>query len=187
MLYSGDGGSTWPRWSIVSQDPANRVFYWDQRPGLLADGSILDLFWTYDRAASAYLNIHARRSRDNGRNWSALCDTGAPGQPAPPVSLPDGRMAMVYVDRTAAPVIKLRTSADGGETWPGATEMSLYRPGLGPQSARRDSLQEAWAEMERFSLGLPATAALAGGDILVVFYAGPEPDLTDIRWLRLRP
>jgi hypothetical protein len=65
--------------------------------------------------------------------------------------------------------------------------MSLYQPGLGSQSARKGSLREAWTEMERFSLGLPAAAKLPDGDILVVFYAGPEPDLTDIRWVRVRP
>ena len=109
------------------------------------------------------------------------------GQPAAPVSLADGRIVMVYVDRTGDPVIKLRVSRDGGRTWPPATEMPLSQPGPGSQSAKKGSLREAWTEMERFSLGLPAAAKLPDGDILVVFYSGPEPDLTDIRWLRVRP
>ncbi len=187
LMFSPDGGKSWPRTSIAAQDPANRVFYWDQRPGLLADGSLLDLFWTYDRAASEYLDIHARLSRDNGASWSHLWDTGVAGQPGPPVALPDGRIAMVYVDRTGAPAIKLRLSGDGGKTWPRSSEIVLYQTGLGSQSARKSSLQEAWTEMEKFSLGLPAAARLPEGDILVIFYAGPEPDLTDIRWLRVRP
>jgi hypothetical protein len=187
LMFSSDGGKSWPRPSVVSQDPDNRIFYWDQRPGLLADGTLLDLFWTYDRAGSEYLNIHARRSRDNGTTWSDIWDTGVPGQPGPPVPLSDGRVAMAYVDRTAAPVIKLRVSPDGGKTWPRASEIVLYQPGLASQSAKKGSLQEAWTEMEKFSLGLPAAARLPGGDVLVVFYAGPEPDLTDIRWLRVRP
>ncbi len=187
MLFSSDGGQSWPRPSLVSRDPDNRIFYWDQRPGLLTDGSLLDLFWTYDRAGSEYLNIHARRSRDNGRSWSDIWDTGVSGQPAAPVSLADGRIVMIYVDRTGDPVIKLRVSLDGGRTWPPATEMPLSQPGPGSQSAKKGSLREAWTEMERFSLGLPAAAKLPDGDILVVFYSGPEPDLTDIRWLRVRP
>jgi hypothetical protein len=187
MLLSPDGGKSWPRPSLVSRDPDNRIFYWDQRPGLLTDGSLLDLFWTYDRAGSEYLNIHARRSRDNGRSWSAIWDTGVPGQPAAPVSIDDGRIVMAYVDRTGDPVIKLRVSPNGGKTWPRSTEMLLFRPGLGSQSGKKGSLQEAWTEMEKFSLGLPAAASLPGGDVLVVFYAGPDPDLTDIRWLRVRP
>lgn len=186
MMFSSDRGKSWPAHSVPAQDPENRVFYWDQRPGLLADGGLLDLFWTYDRAKSEYLNIRARRSADGGRSWSDIWDTGVPGQPAPPVSLPDGRTAMVYVDRTAAPAIKLRLSRDMGKTWPGATEMVLHQPRLERQSTKTGSLQEAWTEMEQFSVGLPATALLPDGDILVVFYAGLEPDLTDIRWLRVR-
>jgi hypothetical protein len=187
LMFSPDRGGSWPRFAIVGQDPEHRIFYWDQRPGQLADGVLLDLFWTYDRGASDYLNIHARRSPDNGASWSGIWDTGVAGQPAPPVSLPGGGIAMVYVDRTGAPVIKLRVSADGGKTWPGATEIALYIPELKAQSSRKGSLQEAWTEMERYSLGLPCTARLPDGDILVVFYSGTEPDLTDIRWLRLRP
>lgn len=187
LMFSADRGGSWPRHAIVGQDPDRRIFYWDQRPGLLAHGTLLDLFWTYDRGASDYLNIHARQSLDNGASWSDIWDTGVPGQPAPPVSLPDGRIAMVYVDRTEAPAIKLRATSDRGKTWPRPTEIVLYQPDLGAQSVRKSSPQEAWTEMEKFSLGLPAAARLPDGDVLVVFYSGPEPDLTDIRWLRVRP
>jgi Neuraminidase (sialidase) len=47
MMFSSDYGKTWPQYSIVSNDPENRIFYWDQRPGVLLDGRILDLFWTF--------------------------------------------------------------------------------------------------------------------------------------------
>jgi len=47
-------------------------------------------------------------------------------------------------------------------------------------------MQDAWAEMGAFSIGLPATAPLPNGDVLVVYYAGPLTDLTDVRWARVR-
>jgi hypothetical protein len=187
MMFSRDRGKTWPQRAAVSRDPQNRIFYWDQRPAVLADGGLIDLFWTYDRLKAAYLSIHARESLDNGLNWPEIWDTGVPGQPASPVSLPDGRIAMVYVDRTGSPAIKLRASSDRGRTWPRPTEIVLYQPEKETRPSQVGSLQEVWAEMERFSVGLPATVPLPDGDILVVFYAGPEPDLTDIRWLRIRP
>lgn len=186
MMFSRDEGKSWPEHAIVSNDPENRVFYWDQRPGVLADGSILDVFWTYDNQAAVYLNIHARRSADNGRTWSEIWDTHVPGQPAPPVSLRDGRIAMVYVDRTGSPAIKLRVSDDGGRTWPPSSETILYQAALSTQTERKGSMQDAWAEMAKFSVGLPATAMLADGDLLVVYYAGPETDHTSIEWVRLR-
>jgi hypothetical protein len=186
FMFSFDRGQSWPHHVVVSHDPNDQICFWDQRPAVLADGSLLDVFWTYDRRAADYLNIHARKSTSGGRGWSELWDTGVPGQPAQPVSLRDGRTVMVYVDRTAEPAIKLRVSSDGGKTWPEETEMILYQPELASQSGEKRSMQDAWSEMERFSLGLPATALLANGDLLVVFYAGPEPDLTDILWLRLK-
>jgi len=185
LMFSRDEGKTWPSHAIVSSDPENRIFYWDQRPGVLADGTILDVFWTFDRKAAAYLNIHARSSADGGRTWSDLWDTGVPGQPAAPVSLPDGRIAMVYVDRTASPVIKLRVSKDRGRTWPNETEMIVYQAEVASQTKAKSTMQDAWAEMGKFSVGLPATAPLPDGDVLVVYYAGPATDQTDIQWARV--
>jgi hypothetical protein len=186
LMFSNDQGKSWPEHVIVSNDPTNRIFYWDQRPGVMRDGTLLDVFWTYDNATATYLNIHARASADNGRTWSEVWDTGVPGQPAPPVSLPDGRCAMVYVDRTGAPTIKLRTSSDRGRTWPDATEAMLYGSDAESQTTSKASMQDAWAEMGKFSVGLPATAGLANGDMLVLYYAGPETDHTNVEWVRVR-
>ncbi len=186
FMFSFDRGLSWPHHAVISRDPNNRIFFWDQRPAVLEDGSLLNMFWTYDRRAADYLNIHARKSTSGGRIWSEFWDTGVAGQPAQPASLSDGRITMVYVDRTAAPAIKLRVSEDGGKTWPAETELTLFQPRLPPQSGKKRSMLDTWSEMEAFSLGLPATALLANGDLLVVFYAGSEPDLTDIRWLRLK-
>ncbi|MBP7936141.1 MAG: exo-alpha-sialidase [Phycisphaerae bacterium] len=187
LLYSCDSGRTWPEHAITSGDPANRVFYWDQRPAVLNDGRILDLFWTYDNEAAVYLSIHARLSIDHGRTWSDLWDTGVSGQPAAPVELGDGRVAMVYVHRDGPPVIKLLCSEDGGRSWPAGSGLTIHETGLGSQTRVKGSMQDSWAEMGAFSVGLPATAALPGGDVLVVYYAGPHADRTDIRWSRVRP
>jgi len=186
LMFSKDGAKTFTEHTVASSDPDNRIFYWDQRPGVLADGRVLDLFWTYDNVAGTYLNIHARASSDNGRTWSDLWDTGVPGQPAPPVSLPDGKIAMVYVDRTAAPIIKARTSADGGKTWPASTEITISQVETDTQTKSKKRMQDAWSEMGKFSIGLPATARMKNGDVVTVYYAGPETDHTDIKWARLR-
>jgi hypothetical protein len=109
------------------------------------------------------------------------------GQPAAPVQLKDGRTVMVFVDRTGVPIIKARISSNHGRNWPAATETILFQPPTPNQTRRKKTMRDAWAEMNKFSTGLPATAALPNGDFLVVFYTGSEPDLTDIRWLRIRP
>jgi hypothetical protein len=183
LMFSRDQGRTWPRYTVASRDP--HIFYWDQRATVLPDGRILDLFWTYDNPAATYRNIHARESADGGRTWSALWDTGVPGQPAPAVALRDGRLAMVYVDRAGAPAIRCRFSADGGRTWPESTRLSIYESGLAGQTVAKSGMNDAWSEMGKFSVGLPATAALPNGDILVVYYAGPGADRTNVMWARI--
>lgn len=185
LQISRDGGETWADHSVASDDPEARLFYWDQRPGVMKDGRILDLFWTYDRKRGAYLNIHARESADRGRSWSPLRDTGVPGQPAAPVEAPDGRIAMVYVDRTSAPAIKCRVSPDGGTSWPEESESVLFQSTSNPDRESGIGMTEAWVEMSRFSVGLPATALTNAGSLLVVYYAGNHTDETGIHWVLL--
>jgi hypothetical protein len=186
LLLSRDGGRTWPEHVITSEVGDAGVFYWDQRPSVVGVGELVDLFWTFDRTTGDYLNIHARRSVNRGRDWSPLWDTGVPGQPAPAVRLADGRLVMVYVDRTAAPTIKVRTSDDDGHRWPAETERTLFAQRADRDLEHPGDMQTAWNEMYDFALGLPTTALLPGGDVLVVFYAGRSGDETDIHWQRLR-
>lgn len=185
LMFSEDGGRTWGEPVVVAQDPTNRVFYWDQRPSVLPDGQVLNVFWTYDVGAAAYRNITACRSSDHGRTWSGLWDTGVPGQPAPPVPLGDGIAAMVYVERSGSPRIVLRASRDGGLTWPRDTEIALFEAQGASQSEKKRTMQDAWAEMGAFSIGLPSTARCPNGDVLVAYYAGSHTDRTDIHWVRV--
>jgi len=182
IMFSSDGGKTWPEHSIASNDPENRLFYWDQRPNLLADGTLLNLFWTYDNKAGVYLNIHARASHDNGRSWLDMRDTGVPGQAAQPVSLPHNRIAMVYVERTDSPAIKARISNDAGRIWPQDIELIIYDHKGTQQTESKSSMQDAWTEMAKFSVRLPDTASVSDTGSLVVFYSGDNPDHTSIRW-----
>ena len=187
LTFSPDCGATWPEVSVIHTDPQRRVFCWDQRLTVLHDASVLGLFWTYDRQRNEYRDIHARRSTDAGRTWGPLIDTGVAGQPARAAALPDGRIVMVYVDRTAAPRISARCSIDGGRTWPEESELLVYeRPARSSQTRGKASMQDAWAEMSAFSLGLPDAVALPDGEVLSVHYSGDDPDHTDVLWTRIR-
>ena len=186
LIFSSDGGRSWPRHVVVTRDPANRIFYWDQRPSVLPDGRLLDVFWTFDRVPAAYLNIHAIESSDGGRTWSSPRDTGVSGQPGPIFPLVDGSLAMPVVDRRAAPAIRIRRSVDGGKTWPEEDQLSVYESEGPEQTQDKSSMQDAWAEMYRFSVGLPNVAQLPGGGGLLTYYAGSETDVTSIRWALVR-
>lgn len=186
FMFSKDEAKTWYKHYITSNDPENRFFYWDQRPSVLNDGSILDLFWSYDNESAKYVNIHARKSDVNTETWGNLYDTNVPGQPAPPVQLKNGQIVMVYIDRKAEPTIKARVSSDGGKTFPTETETELYKEKIPTQTNNKGSMQDAWSEMGKFSTGLPATALLPDGDVITVFYSGTETDHSSIKWVRFR-
>jgi hypothetical protein len=185
LAFTRDRGRTWSGTSDVHTDPQCRIVCWDQRLTVLADGSILGLFWTFDRTTECYLNIHARHSPDGGVSWGELWDTGVPGQPARAVALSNGKLLMTYVDRTAAPAIKCRTSNDGGRTWPVETELLIHTCVPLSQTREKHSMQDAWSEMAAFSIGLPDAVALSDSDVLIVYYSGQHADLTDVRWARV--
>ena len=92
---------------------------------------------------------------------------------------------MVYVDRTSNPKIKMRLSEDGGRTWQQNTELTIYDFQTENQTWNKRTMQDAWSEMEKFSVGLPTTALLDDGSILVVYYSGVHTDLTNIYWSRI--
>ena len=93
---------------------------------------------------------------------------------------------MPYVDRTTVPIIKVRCSADDGRTWPEESELVVYESPSGPQTAAKSSMQDAWSEMGRFSVGLPNLCPLPEGGALLVYYAGPQTDVTGIHWALLQ-
>ncbi len=186
LLFSTDGGLTWPRHCVVTQDPENKIFYWDQRVSLLPDGRLFDAFWTYDRENSCYLNIHTSFSDDRGRTWTALRDSGVAGQPGPVFALEDGEFVMPVVDRSGPPKITLRRSADDGTTWPYENVLVVYDSEGATQTREKSSMQDAWAEMYAFSVGLPSVAQFPGGGGLLVYYAGPETDSTGIHWAKIK-
>jgi len=60
-------------------------------------------------------------------------------------------------------------------------------PVVSSQTWKNGTMQDAWAEMGAFSPGLPATAGLPNGDVLVVYYRGEHTDHTNIEWVRMQP
>ena len=185
LLFSTDEGNTWPRHCIVTQDPENRIFYWDQRVSLLPDGRLFAAFWTYDRETSTYLNIHTCMSDDRGYSWTALRDSKVAGQPGPIFTLEDRELVMPVVDRSGPPKILVRRSADFGVNWSLDDAVVVYDSAGATQTREKHSMQDAWAEMYAFTVGLPHVASLPGGGGLLVYYAGDATDATGIRWAKI--
>lgn len=185
ISFSADGGQNWKNPIVITNDPSRQYFYWDQRLQVLEDGSLLNFFWSYDNVKSKYIPIHYCKSNDHGRTWSDLKSTNIPGQPANVVSFKDGTLVLVYVDREVRPSIKAKMSFDHGFSWDQAPDLTLYELESNTQTKNKISMQDAWNEMEQFSLGLPYTVKISEKEFLVVFYAGHNQDETDIRWAKV--
>jgi hypothetical protein len=182
MIFSRDEGKTWVDVSIVTEMPD--MYYWDQRPNVLQDGrTIVDFFWTLDGKKQQYLNIHARESLDGGKTWGEIWDTGIYGQPSQPVDFEDGRIATIDIDRSTGPVITVRTSRDHGRSY--EESFVIYDSDLNKQDSKNISMNDAWDEMVRFSVGHPTLLNLGQGEILAYYYTGNHCDNTCIEFVRI--
>ncbi|MEX2512463.1 MAG: sialidase family protein [Cyclobacteriaceae bacterium] len=182
FLFSHDSGNSWGNLSLVTNHPG--MYYWDQRPAVLQDGqALVNFFWTFDGRRNQYQNIHRAESRDGGKSWSQPEDTGIYGQPGRPVALKDGRLALVAIDRRENPEIFLYISRDEGKTFESA--LCIETLPMERQDSRYMQMQEAWAEMSRFSIGHPQLMDLGNQELLAYYYRGTHPDNTGIRFIRL--
>lgn len=182
LIFSYDEGHTWSDAVMVTEVPD--MYYWDQRPNVLADGkTIVNFFWTLDGKKNQYQNIHASESFDGGKTWGEIWDTGIYGQPGQPIDLGDGRIATIEIDRTIRPIITLRVSRDHGRTYDDS--LVVYDSNLDKQDSKNVSMNDSWSEMVMFSVGHPNLINLGGGEILAYFYAGDHCDSTNIEFVRI--
>ena len=70
-VFSPDQGRTWGELTVVADDPAGRLLWWDQMCAVLPDGRIYTTFWTHRYGTSEDLNDHWSVSADQGRTWTA--------------------------------------------------------------------------------------------------------------------
>lgn len=182
MVFSYDGGNTWKDPVIVTEE--KDMYYWDQRPQVLADGiSVIDFFWTLDGITNQYKNIHARLSHDGGKTWSKIWDTGIYGQPGQPIVVEDGRLMAIDIDRSVKPVITVRMSKDIRNGFDAS--LIVYEINSGRQDSKEISMNDAWAEMVQFSVGHPSLLYLGNNEALAYYYAGASSDETHIEFVRL--
>ena len=59
LRLSRDSGRTWDDEVLVARDPANRIYYWDERLETHPDdGRLVNMFWTHDAAAGQDIDVH---------------------------------------------------------------------------------------------------------------------------------
>lgn len=112
--------------------------------------------------------MHACRSSDGGRGWSAPEPTGIDGYPPHLLALRDGRILCTYGVRKPEYSIRAVMSDDEGQSWCTA----------GPIMIRR--------HLANGDLGYPATVALTGDEFLTVYYCQDGIGVTGVEYTRWR-
>ncbi len=180
-IYSQDGGYTWGDEVVITDSPT--VYYWDQRIDTLVDGTVVDIFWTFDRDKGDYINIHYCESVDGGRTFGPLLDTGLVGQPGNVISGKDGSLLAVYINRDSVPEIRLAQSFDHGKTWSDA--LTVYTYGTNTKGKQNSGMSDVWSEMAAFAIGHPYLKRMQDGSIWVYFYNGPSTHRTDYWYIKI--
>ena len=181
VVYSSDGGYTWGDEVVITDSPS--VYYWDQRVSVLDDGTVGDIFWTFDRQKGDYINIHLCMSSDGGRSFGEIYDIGLVGQPGNIVNGNNGELITVYINRDSIPIIKLAKSCDGGKTW--ADELVVFDYGANTKGKQNRGMNDVWSEMAAFSVGHPFLQKMPDGTLWAYFYSGPSTHRTDFHVVRV--
>ena len=191
LIVSRDGGESFSRPVLVAQHPEHSVYYWDQRLCTGASlGDFTALFWTHSLAEKRDLTVHLRHAVLTGESIAGnpICATPIPGQIAAPLRLDDGRLLAFVVDRGRPGTMTLWCSHDGGETWPASDRLMVYtheeRAAI-TQGRENIDFKQYWEDMGKWSFGHPAIRSLAGGRVLLAWYAG-APDCMSLHWARVR-
>ncbi len=181
-LRSSDGGASWGAPTDAGYDPSGRIFHWDLRVGLAADGRLVSFAWVYDTVAGRYGQIRRRLSADSGRTWSAAQSIGIADQAGHPAILPDGRVVLAWVDRFGSGSIRARLAARADAEFDPASEVVIYTHGASDREA--GGISGSLDDMSIWSYGLPYAETLADGNVMVVYYAGDQRAM-DIHYARL--
>lgn len=161
-VRSDDGGRSWQAPEAVAAQDGMALE--EPAPLVLADGTVLMLL--RDNVSHT---LHAVRSQDGGRSWSAPEPTGIEGYPAHIVAVEDGRIGAVVGQRRPPYRISIFWSRDGGRGF------DLDHP-----TVVRDGLPSK-------DLGYPTAALRRDGSMFVAYYYRDAAGVTGVHATTVTP
>ena len=168
VLISKDQGKTWDEIAFNANDPANHIYYGDQKTCILEDGSLFSTFWTYDYFNNKDYNNHISISADGGRTWSGLTETNLHGQIACPLDMGHGMMLCTYNDRhSQKPGVKAVLSYDRGKTWDTQNQVTVWDPMI---KSRDDEKKTLFQSIVDYSFGTPDITRISEDEAACAYY-----------------
>lgn len=182
-LFSTDQGGSWGELTVVADDPAGRLLYWDQMNRRLDDGRLYTMLWPHAYGTSNDLENHWVLSQDDGHTWSAPQPTNLRGQVCCPIPLQDGRVAAIYNDRQDPQGIRVALTEDLS-TFDIEHQVTVFDAGA--EATLGDPQHENFlAEHMLIAFGKPGGRRLQDGSLLIWFWC-TVGSVTHTRWARLQ-
>ena len=182
-VFSSDQGQTWSEFTVVADDTAGKLLWWDQMCDVLPDGRIYTLLWTHKYGTSDDLTNHWIISEDQGLTWTEPRPTNLQGQVCTPIALADGRVAAIYNFRKEPQGIHVAMTEDL-ETYDVENEVVVFDAGSEAAFGQAKS-DNFLAEHMLIAFGKPRGIVLPDGDLLACFWC-TSGGVTHTRWVRLK-
>ncbi|MCZ6678612.1 MAG: sialidase family protein, partial [Candidatus Poribacteria bacterium] len=167
-VFSSDQGQTWGEFTVVADDTAGKLLWWDQMNTVLPDGRIYTLLWTHKYGTKEDLSNHWVVSEDQGRTWSVPRPTNLRGQVCTPIPLPDGRVAAIYNFRHEPQGIHVALTEDL-TTYDVEREVVVFDAGAESTLGKPQS-DTFLAEHLMIAFGKPGGILLPDGDLMTYFW-----------------
>ncbi len=182
VAISDDGGETWPRHSVVAQDPERRHGYFEQKLAELAPGRVIATCWTVTLGEVEDREDSYTISNDDGLTWSAPRSTGIRGQTMSATLIDGDRLLVLYNRRYGDQAVMMALVTLKEEVWTVHHEGVMYDAGAFHH--RPVGTDSGVDEFAHFEFGFPTAVRLQDGSFLATHWC-KEGESTGIRWTRL--
>lgn len=175
QVASDDQGKTW-QYQPIMQFPSPTAGCAEAWVVQLADGRLLATAWQFDYEGMRDAPNPYAISHDEGKTWVGPLNTTLQGHTTALTPLPDGRIAMLYVQRRIAPFgVRLAIAR------PDEKEFNIESDDLIWQAATArehggEADHDAWTD---FAFGEPSALLLPNGDLFVTLWC-IQPNLRGI-------
>jgi sialidase-1 len=183
VAISDDGGQTWPRQSIVFQDPNGKLGYFEQKLAELAPRRLMATAWTVTLGDYTDKPDSFVISNDDGTTWGPAMSTGIHGQTMTPIPLGDDRLLVPYNCRYGEQAVMMCLVTFTDESWSVHHESVMYDAKAHHQ--RGVDVTSGIDEVKAFTFGFPTAIRLNDGTFLATHWS-VENGVSGIRWTKLR-
>lgn len=183
IAISDDGGHTWPRHSVVFEDPNEELGYIEHKFTEIAPGRIMCVAWTTTMTNLEDVTCSYTISEDDGLNWGPAVSTNIKGQTMAPISVGDDRLLVLYNRRYGEQGIVMNLATFTETSWTIHYECMLFNPGINRN--RPTDPNDRAKEFGKFEFGFPTAIVLQDGTYLATHWSR-ESGKFGIRWTKLR-